>query len=187
MKRRLYEILANGKFASMVMAGALVIMMTGISAVRADTGRDVKKLDTVASTLDRDAGKHEGPAVVTERLEKEFGVTAGQIEWLRDKKLGFGEVTIAFSLARQMHGGINDANINKILAMRQGRPAEGWGEIARKLGVKLGPVLSEVKKVERASHEEIEKAEKNRHEKNDKGREHRETADAERHEGPGRR
>jgi hypothetical protein len=86
-----------------------------------------------------------------------------------------------------MPGGITDANIDKILAMRQGRPAEGWGEIAKNLGIKLGPVLSEVKKVERASHEELKKAEKHEHEKSGKGREHRETAKAERHDGPGRR
>ena len=138
-------------------------------------------------TLDKDAGKQEGTEIVTKRLEKEFGVTASQVESLRDKKLGFGEITIAFSLAQKMPGGITDANINKILTMRQSRPVEGWGEIAKKLGVKLGPVLSEVKKVERASHEELEKTGKNEHEKNGKDREHREAVKAERHDGPGRR
>jgi hypothetical protein len=187
MKRRLYGIRMSGKLASLAVAGALAFFMTGAPAVRADTDRDVKKLDIEVLTLDKDAGKHEGTEIVTERLEKEFGVTAGQIESLRDKKLGFGEIATAFSLARKMPGGITNDNIGTILAMRQGHPAEGWGEIAKKLGIKLGPVLSEVKKVERASHEELEKAEKNEHEKNGKDREHREAAKAERHDGPGRR
>lgn len=187
MKRRLYGIRMSGKLASLAVAGALMFFMTGAPAVRADTDRDVKKLDTEVLTLDKDAGKQEGTEIVTKRLEKEFGVTASQVESLRDKKLGFGEITIAFSLAQKMPGGITDANINKILTMRQSRPVEGWGEIAKKLGVKLGPVLSEVKKVERASHEELEKAGKNEHEKNGKDREHREAVKAERHDGPGRR
>lgn len=177
----------SGKLASLAVAGALVFFMNEAPKVRADTDSDVKKLDAEVLTLDKDAGKHEGREVITERLEKEFGATAGQIESLRDKKLGFGEIAIAFSLARRMPGGITNANINTILAMRQGHPAEGRGKIAKKLGIKLGPVLSEVKKVERASHEELEKTEKNEHKKNGKDREHREAAKAERHDGPGRR
>jgi hypothetical protein len=187
MKRRLDEMIMNGKLASVIMAGALVFILAGVSAVWADTGHDGKKLETAVATLDKDAGKREGPEVVTERLEKEFGVTASQVESLRDKKLGFGEITIAFSLAQKMPGGITDANINKILTMRQGHPAEGWGEIAKKLGVKPGPVLSKVDKVERASRNELEKAEKNEHEKNGRSSEHREATKAERHDGQGRR
>lgn len=190
MKRHLSGIVMSGKFAAIIAAGALLFSLAGVSSARADTGDDVTRLDTAISTLDRDSGNREGPRVVTERLEKEFGVTASQVAQLREKKLGFGEITIAFSLAQKMPGGITDANIKKILAMRQGHSAEGWGEIAKKLGVRPGPVLSKVNKIERASHGELEKAGKNEHEKNGKGREHRErreTANAERHEVPGRR
>ncbi len=149
---------------SLALAAALLVFMTAIPTAWADTDSDMKKLDIETTALDKDAGEHGGSAIVLERLEKEFGVTSAEIDSLRDKKLGFGEIAIIFSLARKMPGGITDANISTILAMRQGPPKEGWGEVAKKLGFKLGPTVSGVKKFERSSHQAIGKAERGEHE-----------------------
>ncbi len=66
---------------------------------------------------------------------------------MRDKKMGYGEIAIALSLCQKMPGGATDANIQQVMAMRQGTPAMGWGEIAKKLGTKLGPAVSQVRNV----------------------------------------
>jgi hypothetical protein len=180
MKMNIFEERIDMRYVSMVLAAGFLLFMAGVTTVRADTA-DEKKLNTEVITLDKDAGASHGQTVVTGRLEKEFKVTDTQIQSLRDKKLGYGEIAIVFSMAQKL-GGINDTNINKILSMRQGPPVMGWGEIAKKLGFKLGPVVSQVKKVETASHKEIEKADKTEREKIGKGEERREEMRTERME-----
>lgn len=180
MKMNIFEWRIDMRYVSMVLAAGLLLFMTGVTAVRAETA-DEKKLNTEVTTLDKDAGAPHGQTVVTTRLEKEFNVTGAQVQSLRDKKLGYGEIAIVFSLAQKL-GGINDTNINKILSMRQGPPVMGWGEIANKLGFKLGSVVSQVKKVETASHKEIGKAEKAEREKIGKGEGRREEMREERME-----
>ncbi len=63
---------------------------------------------------------------------------------MRDKGLGYGEIAITLSLAEQIPGGINDANVNKILDQRLGEHKMGWGQIAKEDGVKLGQVVSKL-------------------------------------------
>ncbi len=151
------------KYASLVSASALVFLTAGVSAISAYTV-DEKKLDAEVAALDKDAGAPRGETIVTERLEKEFNVTEAQITSLRDKKFGFGEIAIVFALASKLSGGITDDNISKIMAMRQGPPVQGWGEIAKTSGIKLGAVVSDVKKVERSSRSEIGREERAEHE-----------------------
>ncbi len=182
MKRHLLGERIIRQLASLTMVTALLFFMSGVTTARADTDSDEKKLDTEVTTLDKDAGAAEGQKVVIGRLEKEFGVTDTEIQSLRDKKLGFGEITIVFSLAQKLPGGITDANISKIMTLREGPPVMGWGEIAKKLGFKLGPVVSNVKKIAKASHKEIEKAE---HEKINKGEDRGEEMKEERNEHSG--
>ena len=108
---------------------------------------DESALEGKAAALDKKAGGPEGEKPIVERLEKEFKVDDARIKSLRDKKLGYGEIAIALSLAEKMPGGITDANVDKIMSMRKGPPVEGWGNIAKKLGTKLGPVISRVERV----------------------------------------
>ncbi len=77
-----------------------------------------------------------------QRLENTFSVTAAQISALQADGLGFGEIGIVFSLASNMTGGITTANVNTIMALRQGSPPMGWGQIANSLGLNLGKVVS---------------------------------------------
>ena len=108
---------------------------------------DEKKLDSASMELDKDAVQPEGAKNVTEKLKSEFKVDDARVQGLRDQKLGYGEISIALSLAKELPGGINDANVQKIMAMRQGPPVMGWGNIAKNLNLKLGPVVSRVKKM----------------------------------------
>ncbi|MBI5587449.1 MAG: hypothetical protein HY889_03675 [Deltaproteobacteria bacterium] len=148
------------------------VTVAGAAETKQETG-----LGTKAAEINKLGGEAKGEKAVTERLEKQFGVDEARIKSLRDKKLGYGEIAIALSLAEKLPGGITDGNVDKIMTMRQGPPVEGWGNVARKLGVKLGPVVSGVEKVrsetnkemKRAEREEMQREKKEKHEKIEKG------------------
>ncbi|MBI4351090.1 MAG: hypothetical protein HY550_06605 [Elusimicrobia bacterium] len=111
---------------------------------------DEKKLDKASMETDKEAGEPGDGKTVTEKIKAEFGVDDARVRGLRDQKLGYGGITIVLALARTMPEGITDANVAKIMALRQGPPVMGWGKIAKELGLKLGPVISNVKKVSAA-------------------------------------
>ncbi len=135
---------------SLIAAGILVLSLAVIGTARAET-KDEKRLNTQATDIDKTADTTEGSSVVVARLEKQFNVTSTQIDTLRDKGLGYGEIAIVFSLAGKLPGGITDANVAEIMSLRTGPPVMGWGAIANKLGFKLGPVVSSVMKVNKDS------------------------------------
>lgn len=104
---------------------------------------------------------------------------------LATKGLGFGEISIALALAEKSGKSVND-----ILAMRQS--GTGWGEVARKLGLKnLGSVVKSVKGTEKdvaeVARERSEKADKaGKAEKAEKMEKPEKMQRAERPEHPGR-
>ncbi len=131
---------------------AIFLLLAGLAAPSAwaakfSNSNDEKRLAAEVSSVDKDAEKPGGEKAVVKRLEKEFKVDEARINSIRMKKLGYGEVAIVLALASKLPGGINDANANRLVGMRQGPPVMGWGEIAKKLGLKLGPVISGVRKV----------------------------------------
>ncbi len=138
-----------------IIVSALVLTLTMLSAAWAAETREEKNLQKESSEINATAGTDKGAAVVTQRLETEFGVTDTQIQALRDQKLGYGEIAIVFSLAQKMDGGITDANIQSIMTLREGPPTMGWGEIAKKQGTKLGPTISQVKSVNKDTEREM--------------------------------
>ncbi len=139
-----------------VIIGVLVLTVAMIGAAWAAETKEEKNLDKEASAITTTAKTGQGEKVVVSRLEKEFGVTDSQIQDLRNQKMGFGEISIVFSLASKMPGGITDANIQQIMQWRQGPPKMGWGEIANnKIGTKLGPTVSQVKNMNAETHREM--------------------------------
>lgn len=110
-----------------------------------DKAREEGKLEATARELDKRYS--EGQARVADTLKAQFGVDDSRVVSLRYRKLRYGEIAIALSLAQQMHGGITDKNLHKVVALRQGPPAAGWGKVAAELGLKLGPVLSRIKTI----------------------------------------
>lgn len=125
---------------------AVIFLTFAATTPWADTSKDESALEEDVQELDEAGGQ--GENAIVDRLEEQFEVDEAVIQGLRDKKLGYGEITITLALADKLEGGITDANIDQILAMRgaDGKK-EGWGVIAKKLGFKLGPVISDVEMV----------------------------------------
>lgn len=147
---------------------AIFLAAGAFNAVHAEAAtKEETRLEKSASDIDSDAGKEEKPVV--DRIESKFKVTDAQINNLRNQKLGFGEITIVFALAEKLPGGITDANVNKIMSMRNGPPKMGWGEIANKLGFKLGPVISDVERVRKEERHEMKNEMKEKMEKGGMG------------------
>ena len=138
-----------------IIVSALVLTLTMLGAAWAAETKEERNLQKESTEINATAGTEKGAAVVTQRLEKEFGATDTQIKALRDQKLGYGEIAIVFSLAQKMTGGITDANIQSVMTLREGPPVMGWGEIAKKLGFKLGPTISQVKSVNKSTEREM--------------------------------
>jgi len=124
-----------------------LFLCAAMPALAQDKPADEKKVVSAAAELDKDAAKPYGEKLVTEKIKTEFTVDDARIQRLREQKLGYGEISIALSLAKELPGGINDANVQKVMAMRQGPPVMGWGKVAKDLNVKMGPVVSGVKKM----------------------------------------
>ena len=116
--------------------------------------------------INDEASAPEGEAAVIGKIEKEFNVDESVIAGLRGQKLGYGEISIALSLAERLPGGITAENIDRIISMRQGPPVEGWGNIARDLDLSLKPAAGHLEKVsagakkEPATHENRTKLER---------------------------
>jgi len=147
--------------------GVLVLMAVMIGAAWALETTEEKNLSKEATEINKTAGGSQGQKVVVGRIDKEFGVTDAQIQGLRDQKMGYGEISIVFSLASKMPGGITDANIQQVMTLRQGLPRMGWGEVAKKLGTTLGPTVSQVKNMNSETHQEMMRQSEN-------GKDHRE-------------
>jgi hypothetical protein len=144
MKRSLYMIIS-----------VFVLSLTMLGAAGAAESKEEQSLQKESAAINTTAGNAQGEKVVTQRLEKEFKVSSTQIQGLRDKKMGYGDIAIALSLAQKMPGGATNANIQQVMTMRQGSPTMGWGEIAKKLGTKLGPAVSQVRNVNRETNREM--------------------------------
>jgi len=136
----------------------IIVLATCITPVAwAQTSKNEAILNKNAALLDKEAIRPGGEKVVGQKLEKEFNVNAARIDSLKDRKLGYGETAVVLAMAKKMSGGITDANVNRIVSLRQGPPVQGWGRISKKLGFKLGPVISSVKKVRTVSQKDIDK------------------------------
>lgn len=130
-----------------------------VTSAGAKAGDEEKKLESSAQAIDTEASQPEGRKAVVERFTSQFGVEETRIEDLRAQKLGYGEISIAFSLAQKMPGGITDENMDKVLALRKGEEGKmGWGNVAKKLDLQLGQVVSGVEKTQKPARPE--KAEK---------------------------
>lgn len=146
------------------MKRAFFILIFGVIAALAVTGtawadltKAEKNLDREAKRLDATAAKPDGEKAVLKEFDAVFKVSNAQVQALRDRKLGYGEIAIVLSLTKKMPGGVTEDNMQKVLSMRQGPPVAGWGQVARQLGAKLGATVSQVKKMSNDANREIKK------------------------------
>lgn len=131
--------------AALVFASAAAF---AASHVYAEIDADIEvSIGEEAVVIDEEASLPDGEGAVVDRIKDEFGVEEGLISDLRAQKLGYGEISIALSLAERLPGGLTDENIDRVLSMRQGPPVEGWGNIARELGLKLNPSAGPLERI----------------------------------------
>jgi hypothetical protein len=146
------------KVMSVVMSVALVLTLfgTGVAAERVDT-KEEKDLVAEGQKIDKAAAPSD-PSRVTARIVSEwngtkftFGpnsapreLTAQDVQRLRQKRLGYGEISILLALTAKQPDPATAKSLGEILAMRQADG--GWGTVAKELGYKnLGAVLKSVK------------------------------------------
>jgi len=128
-------------------AALSAILVLAVPLGAEEASKEDKDAQRTAVSMDKETASEVGRKAVEEQLKAEFGVDDARIQSLRDKKLGYGGVALVLALSQKLEGGITDANVDRVLALRQGPPVMGWGRVARELGVKLGPCISQVKKV----------------------------------------
>lgn len=136
------------RFLAVLLLASAVAFISNPAAFAADADPDIDiTIQEGSDDINDDASTPEGETVVVDRIEKEFDVDEATVKALRDKKLGYGEISIALSLAERLPGGITDENIDKVISMRQGPPVQGWGNVARDLDLSLKPTAKHLEKV----------------------------------------
>ena len=133
---------------------------------RQDNASQERQLQREAKQLDADAARAsnmpEGQRRVTERIASQFNVQPSVVTDLRNRKLGFGGATIALALSQELMKRdatlSQQAALDRILAERQA--GKGWGVIAHDLGLKLGHVVSAVKKADKSTEDIAGKSDK---------------------------
>lgn len=130
---------------------------------RSSSADPAANLDEHAKAMNRVAQTPEGEQRVIEHLSRELNVPAATLRAQREQsKLGWGELSIAYRLSQK-----TGVPVNQLIAER--KSGKGWGAIAKEHNVKLGPLLSEVKKSDHALKAEAEKVGKHEEaEKEDK-------------------
>ncbi len=140
---------------------ALPLILTAVLIAGQAFAQDVdakgeKELTAVGQKIDKTGAAADSGRVTTRIVDEWTGtkfrfeangapreLTAQDVQDLRAKRLGFGEISILLALTAKQTGS-NPKSVNEILAMRQ--RGEGWGKLARDLGYKnLGSVIASVK------------------------------------------
>jgi hypothetical protein len=136
---------------------ALMIPMATLADDAKDIQKDERQLQANAKRFDDDAARAartpDGQHRLDERLAKQFNVAPSVVAGLRDRHFSYGQATIALALSQQLMKQdktlSQQAALDKIIAERQA--GKGWGVIAHALNLKLGHVVSEVKKADKAA------------------------------------
>lgn len=131
------------RFLAAMFFASTVFLASGVVCAETVEEATIEESDAINDEASTEAGR----ARVIDRIEDEFGVDEATIKNLRDKKLGYGEISIALSLAERLPGGITTENIDKVISMRQGPPVEGWGNVAKELNLSLKPSVEKLEKV----------------------------------------
>jgi hypothetical protein len=123
----------------------------------ATLSKEEKNLEKEMARLDRTAGTPDGERAVMYRIESDFKVSAAQVQTLRSRNFGYGEIVVVYSLAGAAAVGVTDTGVAQVLAIRQGPPVKSWGQVASQLDRKLGSSVSRLKKVNDATRRDMKK------------------------------
>jgi hypothetical protein len=108
------------------------------------TTTEETKLNETVTTTEEEV-KLDGAVKVRQKLADRYEVPIEDIEALRAKKYGYGEINLIYALAKNMEGGITQENIDKITELRSGDQKMGWGQVAKKLDSNVGKALKDSK------------------------------------------
>src|SRR5438093_2229110 len=141
----------------LLMAGVALTFPVAVAAEDVKDQKHERQLQADAKQLDADATRAsntpDGQRRVTERIAKEFKVQPSVVTDLHSRMGGYGQATIALALSQELMKQdktlSQQAALDHIVALRQ--EGKGWGVIAHELGVKLGHVVSDVKRAEKAT------------------------------------
>lgn len=136
-----------------LLAMACILLSGG--AASADVPKDERNLEREIRRLNDAAAKPDGEKAVIKRLTAEYKTTDAQVQTLRRRTLGYGEIAVVLSLAQALPDGATDANVQKVLGLRQGPPVAGWGQVAKQLNTKLGRTVSQVRRTANNTNREI--------------------------------
>ena len=106
-----------------------------------------KKLDADSARVM--AATPDGRRRVTEMIAKQFNVPEKLVNDLRGRKINYGEITAALALSQQLMKRdkvTRQQALDKVLGAR--KSGQGWAALSRGLGLKVGDVLSEVRKTD---------------------------------------
>jgi hypothetical protein len=106
-----------------------------------------RKLDTGGARVM--AGAPDGRRRVASTIAKHFNVPETLVNELRARKIGHGEITVALALSQQLmkrEKMTQQRAVDRLLSLR--KSGEGWGAIARSLGLKLADVVDHVQKID---------------------------------------
>src|SRR5947209_9848390 len=152
------ETMSRWFVGGLLMAGvALTFFPVAVAAEDVKDQKHERQIQADAKQLDADATRAsntpDGQRRVTERIAKEFKVQPSVVTDLHSRVGGYGQATIALALSQELMKQdktlSQQAALDHIVALRQ--EGKGWGVIAHELGVKLGHVVSDVKRAEKAT------------------------------------
>jgi len=107
-----------------------------------------KKLDTDSARVM--AATSDGRRRVTEMIAKQLNVPEKLVTDLRGRKIGYGEIAASLALSQQLMKRdqvTRQQALDKVLGAR--KSGKGWAVLARGFGLKLGDVLSDVRKTDK--------------------------------------
>ncbi len=120
------------------LSAALLISLA--YARKGDDAKEVNTLQKQAARLDKTASQSSGNQAVLESLSKQLNVPVATLQAEQQStKFGFGQLFIANSLAQASGKSFNQV-------AQEFNSGKGWGQIANENNLKLGPVVSNLKR-----------------------------------------
>jgi hypothetical protein len=121
---------------------AAFLLVVGAAVSRADVMTDLKR---TSADLNTQAQTNDGRTRVLTAISSETGVSVATLQTQQStNRLGFGDLLIANLLASA-----SNKTFDQIVAMF--KAGEGWGKIAKDLGLNLGMIVSKAKRADQAA------------------------------------
>jgi len=112
----------------------------GVFAQSTNDSKDLQEMQKQATRLDSEASQSQGHEAVLESLSKQLNVPVATLQAeQKSTNFGFGQLFIANSLAAASNKTFEQVS-------QEFKSGKGWGEIAKENNVKLGRVVSDLKR-----------------------------------------